>query len=63
MAQTREEAFKSLNFLQMMIDMGMVCEDCGDKPSFPDGWYFIPSPEAASFPIVCPTCMEKKARK
>ena len=45
----------------MMIEMGIVCEECGDKPSFPDKWYFIPSPETAGMPIVCPTCMIKNA--
>lgn len=57
------EAYKTLNFLEMMISMGMVCEKCGDKPSFPDGWFFIPSPQSAGSPLICPTCMKKNGEE
>ena len=58
-----EEQYKTLNFIEMMIEMGTVCEECGDKPSFPDGWYFAVDPKWIGCPMVCPTCMEKNARK
>ena len=59
----KEDAYKSLDFLNMMIELGIVCEECESKPSFPDGWYFAPTPEWAGYPIVCPKCTEKLARK
>jgi hypothetical protein len=58
-----EPQYKTLNFLEMMINMGVVCEKCGDKPSFPDKWYFIPDPKWANHPIVCPTCLEQECNK
>lgn len=58
----KEDAYKSLDFLEMMIAMGMNCEKCGDEPSFPDKWWFLPNPDTAGAPVVCPKCMEKHAR-
>ena len=54
-----DPTYKTLAFFNMMVSMGSVCEKCGDKPSFPDGWYFAVTPETAGSPVVCPTCMKK----
>ena len=58
-----KEIYKTLDFLNMMISMGIVCEECGDKPEFLTKWWFIPTPEAAGSPIICPTCIEDLAKK
>lgn len=57
-----EEEYKTLKFLETMISFGIVCEDCESKPGFPDSWFFIPDPNWPGAPVLCPTCLEKKAR-
>jgi len=57
------ESFKELTFFQMMVEMGSVCEKCGSKPSFPDGWYFYVTPETATFPPVCPKCIRGESHE
>ena len=59
----KEDAYKSLDFFNMMVELGTVCEECEDKPSFPDGWYFYLTPETVGSPIICPTCFNKQIKR
>ncbi len=57
-----EEKITPYEVFKMLVKMGAKCEKCGDVPSFPDKWFFLPSEENIGSPVVCPTCMIKHAK-